>query len=58
MTERSAKRAEMLKQGMMPIPVGLETATRDTLAKLGIKGVQYSVAYNERYVPTSVHRHE
>lgn len=58
MTERSAKRAEMLKQGMMPIPVGMETATRETLAKLGIVGVQYSPVYNERYVPASIHRHE
>lgn len=58
MNERAAKRAEMLRQGMMPIPVGLETATRDTLSKLGIVGVQYSATYNERYVPASIHRHE
>lgn len=58
MSERAAKRAEMLKQGMMPIPVGLETATRESLAKIGIVNVQYSPVYNERYVPASVHRHE
>ena len=56
--ERAKKRLEMLSKGMMPIPIGLENADLQTLAKLGITGVEYSPSYNERFIPISTHNHE
>lgn len=55
---RAMRRLEMLQHGMMPIPIGLETAPREVLDKLGIHGVQYSAVYNERYIPIVQHNHE
>lgn len=56
--ERAIKRLEMMAEGMMPIPIGLERAPRETLEKLGIKGVEYSYEYNERYTPLITHKYE
>lgn len=57
-SERAKRRLEMMRRGMIPIPIGLEAAPREQLEKLGIVGVEYSVDFNERYVPLQPHRHE